>query len=95
MHTFSELQAKLNAAKNRKTVLMHLIDLLEGEFVSPSADTQPKRLLLSDEKIPVPQSAFNDVVDDLMKEVEELTEEADTILQSTLKSSKEDENKAA
>jgi len=38
---------------------------------------------------------FQEVVDDLLKEVEELTEEADTILQSTLKSSKEDENKAA
>lgn len=90
MQTFSQLQTKLNAAQNRKRVLMHLADLIEGEFISANPEAQPKRLLLSDEKVPVPQAAFSDVVDSLLKEVAELDETIETILQSTLQGSKVD-----
>lgn len=90
MQTFSELQAKLTSAKNRRLVLLHLADLIEGEFLSPNKESQPKRLLLSDEKVPVPQSAFNEVVESMLKNVKELDESIEEILQSTLQGSKGD-----
>ena len=95
MSTFAELQTKLMASKNRRSVLMHIADLIEGEFLSPTPEAQPKRLLLNEEKVPVPQAAFNEVVEGILKEVEELDESIQQILQSTLQGSKGDGTKAA
>jgi hypothetical protein len=95
MPTFSELQAKLMAAKNRRLVLLHIADLIEGEFLSPNPESQPKRLLLNDDKVPVPQTAFDEVVESILKEVQELDESIQQILQSTLQDSKVDSTQAA
>ncbi len=89
MSTFSELQEKLNAARNRRSVLMHLVEYLEGEFIAQSQEVKPKQLLLTEEKVPVPQAAFDSVVETMLKEVAELEDDINTILQSTLKPPKE------
>jgi hypothetical protein len=89
MSTFSELQEKLNAARNRRSVLMHLVEYVESEFVAQSQEQKPKQLLLTEEKVPVPQTAFDSVVEAMLKEVAELEDDINTILQSTLKPPKE------
>lgn len=93
MSTFSELQESLNSAKHRRSVLMHLIEHIEGEFISQVQGGKAKQLLLTEDKVPVPQSAFDGVVEGMLKEVSGLEDDIETILQSTLKSSKAMESK--
>jgi hypothetical protein len=90
MPTFSELHEKLLAAKNRRLVLLHIADLIEGEFLSHNPESRPKRLLLNEDKVPVPQTAFDEVVESILKEVQELDKHIQQILQSTLQDHKVD-----
>ena len=87
MPTFSDLQKNLLEARGRRAVLMHLADLLESEFLPPNPQAQPKRMLLMDDKMPVPQDIFDSVVEELLKEAAELAAQADVIMDTALPSS--------
>jgi hypothetical protein len=84
MSTFGELQTRLTAAKQKKIVLQHLIDHLDTNFV-PSGGNKPKNFLLDEQKVPLPSSAFESVIADLLlAESQELDQEIHTILQATV-----------
>lgn len=88
MNTFSDLHKQLQTKTGRRLVLLHLSNLIEEDFLSPSPEIKPKRFLLNDEKVPVSQEVLNGVVETLLNEVSELDDDINIIMDSTLKSSK-------
>ena len=84
MATFKEFQAKLTAATQRKAVLNHLIEHIDANF-RPVAGGEPKKILMLDDQSPVPASAFEGVVVDLLlKTTQELDQEIEKILTSAM-----------
>jgi hypothetical protein len=63
--TFSELQNRLSDAKFRKAILLKLIEHIDENFL-PNGGGEPKMLLLTDDKIPVPVAMFEAVVEDTL-----------------------------
>ena len=57
---FGDLQNSLMRLNGRKTVLAHLAELLDGEFLAPNKEAGPKHFLLMDNKLPVPQEVIDD-----------------------------------
>lgn len=94
MPTFADLQKNLVEARGRRTVLMYLANLLESDFLPPSADSQPKRLLIMDDKVPVPKDVIDTVVEDLLKEADALATQAESIMNMTVPNTKSKEKSA-
>ncbi len=88
MSTFAELQKNLLEARGRRAMLSFLADLLESEFLAPNVEAQPKKLILMDDKVPVPPNIIDTLVSDLLKEVAELDEQITTIMNATLQGTK-------
>ena len=95
MNTFAELQNTLREKVGRRLVLLHLSDSIETDFLSPSPEIKPKRLILDDDKVPVSQEVLNGVVESMLDEVESLDDDIRIIMQSTLDPSKGDKSKEA
>lgn len=84
MSTFQELQALVADKKNRLVVLRHLIEYIDENFRSV-AGGDSKNKLLNDEKIPVSESVFESVVNDvLLDESKALHEELNQILSTQM-----------
>lgn len=92
MSSFLTLQKELNEAKQRKAVLMYVADYLEAQFMA--AGTLPaSNFILSDDKVQIPQEAFDSVVASILEEVADLDLIINKIQQSTLQPSKANSNK--
>lgn len=94
MSTFQELQDRLVAAKNRKAILLRLIEYVDTNFC-PVAGKEPEFKLLNDEKVPVPVDAFESTIADILSpEVQALDHEIAQIMGSALtEGGKKDETK--
>lgn len=79
MSTFKELQQRVTAAKCKAQIYQHLIDHIEANF-RPVAGANAKKVLLTDEKVPVPDEYFEQVVKELFTGLEFVTKEVDQIL---------------
>lgn len=62
--TFVELQNNLNQMRYKRTVLSKLVEIMDSEFM-PDADGKPKMVLLTEEKVKVPEASFDEVANDL------------------------------
>lgn len=72
MPTFTELTQRLQDARFRRAILLHLTEHIDETF-RPHAGEKPEKMLLTDEKTPVPVSMFDSVVEDtLLAEVKQL-----------------------
>jgi len=75
MATFTELHARLVDARNRKAVLQMLVEHIDDNFL-PTGPAKAERVLLNDERIPVPQAMFEAVIaDTLDAEIKQLDQE--------------------
>ena len=84
MPTFQELQSRLKVAKDRKAILIYLLEHIDSTFL-PVAGAVPSRLLLTDDKLPVPVEAFETLQSDtLSAEVQQLDQEIANILAGTV-----------
>jgi hypothetical protein len=79
--TLAELTNKLNAAKFRRTVLGHMIEHLDAEFLVSTGD-KPQKALLTEDKVRVPQQAFEEILEELSHAVKSLMEEEQNLLAS-------------
>lgn len=79
MSTFKELQQKLTSAKSKKVIYQHLVDYLETTF-RPVAGGPPKKVLLTDDKVPVPDEFVEQVVKELYTGLEAVNREAEQIM---------------
>lgn len=61
MPTFSELSQQLVVLKNSKTVVEHLMQYIDTNFL-PQAGQEPLKTLLNDDKLPVPQEIIEGFV---------------------------------
>lgn len=84
MPTFNELMNEYQGAKNKKCVLMYLVEYLDTNFRT-NAGAEPKQKLLNDDKIPVPESSIEAVVAEILTaELEQLTARIAQIEQSNI-----------
>lgn len=77
MPTFSEVKDKYMLAKYKKQIIDHLVEYIDMNFMGGGADpySPKKTMLLSEEKVPVPTTAFEAVVNDvLLAEAKDLDE---------------------
>jgi hypothetical protein len=65
MATLQDVQEKLQEWKNEKTVLLHLIEYLDAHFRS-SGGEKAKNVLLGDNKLPIPEEAFEEVITEIL-----------------------------
>lgn len=85
MATFREMQEQVLAARNKKEVLSHIVDYLEENFRSSGSD--PKRILVKDDKTAVPDSTFEEVVSELLHDVQNLDNALKSMLDAEVKPS--------
>lgn len=64
MPTFAEFQQNLNQTRFQKAVLSHLVEYLDRNFM-PALDQKPEKVLLTDDKVAVPQVSFDSVIEGL------------------------------
>ncbi len=83
MNTFRELQQKFTTASFRAAIYTQLINHIESEFRSV-AGNQPKKVLMTDEKIKVPDDMFEQVVKELHIEFEAVNKEIEQIMSSQI-----------
>lgn len=83
MATFKELQDRLTQLKYEETIKKHLADYLESNFI-PGPSGEPKLVLMTDDKVKVPQEAIDAIVEGLLKDVQKTVEDAATVLASTM-----------
>ena len=84
MATFNELSQRLVDAKNRKAVLQMLVEHIDDDFL-PTGPAKAAKVLLNDERIPVPQAMFEAVIaDTLAAEIQQLDQEIANISGSEL-----------
>lgn len=79
MATFQEMQIRLKELMNKKTILVHLIEYLDSNFRASSGE-KAKNVLLTEDRVAIPEEDFEKVVGDLMKSMEVLSEEIDRAL---------------
>lgn len=79
MPTFQELQDRFTRASFKKAVLKHLVEYLDENFRT-SAGNQPKKKLLSDQNIPVPEAVFEEISRELTQRESSLDEEIGSIM---------------
>jgi hypothetical protein len=65
MSTFQDLYKEMRRQKARRSVLKYLIEMLDTEFL-PHLDGKPKKILLTDEKLPVDADVIDLVIQDLI-----------------------------
>jgi hypothetical protein len=78
MSTFKELQQRMANAKFKATVYQHLIDHLETEF-RPVAGKDATKVILTDEKIRVPDETFDQVVSEIATGLKNVNDEMELI----------------
>lgn len=78
MSTFKELQQRMASAKFKATVYQHLIDHLETEF-RPVAGKEATKVILTDEKIRVPDDTFEQVVSEIATGLKNVNDEMELI----------------
>lgn len=83
MPTFTELQNHIDALRFKRTILAHLVEYLDGEFL-PELDQQPKKVLLTEAKVKVPAEAFDGLAGDLNTWIKSLLVEEQKLLGSTV-----------
>lgn len=84
MSTFNEMHSRLQQARYRKAILMHLIEYVDESFLH-QAGTDPKHMLLTEDQQRVPAELFESVVaDTLGAELQQLDAEIHQILGSEL-----------
>lgn len=83
MATFQELQQRMIKAQQRKLILQHLIDYLDSEFRS-AGSSKPKKALLDENKVLIPESSFEDVSSELSDELALLDVEISDIKATSL-----------
>lgn len=84
MPTFSELSQQLSVLKNKKTVVEHLVQYIDTNFM-PQAGQQPTKTLLNDDKLPVPQDVIETVVTSvLVAELNDINERITAINNTNL-----------
>lgn len=83
MATFQEMQVRLQELKNKKTILVHLTEYLDSNFRASAGD-KAKNVLLTEERVAIPEEAFEQVVGDIMKSMENLTDEIEKTLATPL-----------
>ena len=81
--TFQELQDQVNALRFRRVIVNHLVEHLDAEFL-PNLDQQPKKALLTDEKVRVPVEIFEAVAADLTNWLKSLSAEEQKLLASAI-----------
>lgn len=86
--TFRELQDQLNVLRFKRTILSHLVEYIDAEFL-PNLDQSPKKVLLAEDKVRVPTELFEQVSTDLTTWLKNISEEEQKLLSSivTLQSS--------
>jgi hypothetical protein len=65
MSTFGELYKQMRVQKGKKAILRMLIETLDGDFLQ-ALDGKPKKILLTDEKLPVEPEVIDLVIQDLI-----------------------------
>ena len=65
MPTFSELNQQLAVLKNTKTVIEHLMQYIDTNFL-PQSGQDPTKTLLNDDKLPVPQEIIEGFVTNVL-----------------------------
>lgn len=89
MATFSEVKDKFMMAKYKKQILDHLVEYIDSNFMGGDKESllPKKTMLLPDEKLPVPEAAFESVVNDVLlsesKDLEDTIQELMTAEVST------------
>lgn len=83
MATFLELQTHLDALRNKRTILAHLVEHLDAQFM-PELDATPKMVLLTETKVKVPPESFDAVATDLNSWIKALLAEEQKLLSSTV-----------
>jgi len=81
--TFAELQSQLNVTRYRRTILSHLVEYLDSEF-QPRMDQQARKVLLTDDKLKVPQESFEAVAADFNNLIKQLVADEQKLLSSTV-----------
>lgn len=79
MPTFSEYQTTLNALRFKRTVLSKLIEIMDDQFM-PDAEGKPKFVLLTEDKVRVPDGAVDDVANDINNWMKALAVEEQKLL---------------
>lgn len=86
MPTFVELQQRHQILMQKLAVLHHLVEHIDDNF-RPQAGCEPKQKLLDANNIPIPATAFEAVVSEvLVKTLHEINAELDGILKTDLAS---------
>lgn len=84
MATFAEVREKFMMAKYKKQILDHLVEYLDATFMGAEGTTMlPKKtMLLEGENLPIPEGAFESVVNDVLlaeaKDLEDTIQELST-----------------
>lgn len=81
--TLAEMHAHVAALSFRRTIIAHLIEHLDAEFM-PELDQQPKKVLLTETKMKVPQAVFDAVAADLGTWIKSLLAEEKKLLDSAV-----------
>lgn len=79
MSTFKELQDRLQSVRFKSTIYQHLIDHLETEF-RPISGGSAKKVLMTEDKIKVPDDLFEQVIGDLYIDLQDVDAEANQIM---------------
>ena len=84
MSTFEEVHKRFLSLKFRRAVLRHLIEHLDENFRSVAG--QPaKKVLLTEEKVAVPEETFESLAAELNSYDSAAIQEIETIMKSTIK----------
>lgn len=82
MPTFHELQQQLIDLRNRKAILMMLVEHIDQNFRSV-AGKSPKNAIKTDEGSIVPELAIEEVASTLNEQVQTIEDQITTILNTT------------
>jgi hypothetical protein len=80
MPSFEEISTRLNVLRFKRAILLRLIDFLETDFRTPTGS--PKRVILTEDKLRVPDDAIHSVIQSLFTELRDLEVEKNLISQS-------------
>jgi hypothetical protein len=84
MPTFAELSQQLTTLNERKSILTHLLEYLDDNFL-PNAGTEPKKKLLGANNLPVPVLAFEEfATNTLTAELEQIDHQIEVIHSTAL-----------
>jgi hypothetical protein len=81
MATFSELQATLNSIRYRRAIVSKIVEWVDEQFL-PGMDGTPKLVLLTTDKIKVPEEAFNELAEIMNGWTQNLVAEEQKLLNS-------------